>query len=158
MKKKKYKGKICTPDAATTAEHKNTKLNCGGKNGLPHEPMTFYDTKPDKNWGLASHQWQDCARCGKHLSFRWSERAVHPFGAVVHAIRTSKGMEIADLAGLLGVPVSLVEEIESGAFSGKTTLMRAITDALDVEIQVEIRPRNVNSFFNGVCVETKAKP
>lgn len=91
-KKHKYKGKICAPPAATTAQVKSTKHWCKGKNGLEHIPVLLYNAKPGEHWGLATQAIEGCSRCKKVLRNSWDlPYPTYSFAAIVKAVLIARG-------------------------------------------------------------------
>lgn len=156
IKDRKYKGKICSPDAKTLAKKKSTREFCGGKTGLLHDEVTVYDSRPDQNFGLAARSAKKCARCGKSLTPWYGQegRVTHTFGAIVRAIRTQRGMRIDALAKKASMPVDVVGCIEADTLTPRIGTISRIAEALNVSFSIEFRERGKDGRWNdGVCLD-----
>lgn len=144
IKDKKYKGKICSPDAKTLAKKKSTREFCGGKTGLLHDETTVYNSHPDRHWGLATRRWKECARCGKHLSFQYGDDSLvrHSFGSIVRALCMARGMNHSDLAAKTHLPVYVIDEIVANTAALKMDTMIAVADALGMFMNIEFYERD----------------
>lgn len=96
-RKRKYKGKVCAPPAATTAAVKSTKHWCKGKVGREHVPVLLYNAKPEENWGLATEVTERCERCDKVLRHSYElPQPTHSFDEIVRAIVRARGVDFGE--------------------------------------------------------------
>lgn len=158
--KTKYKGKICSPDAKTAGNSKDTKKWCKGVVGREHTVVTVYDTDAHRNWGLATEAWTCCSTCKKTIDNGWeTPQPSHDFRTIIKHVRKSIGMSISELATALHMDVATVARVESetgGHFS--VPELQKFCDALGIELRISVVPkgdRPWQSFRQTVRVNTR---
>lgn len=116
---------------------KNTHDWCKGRVGVEHEPVWTAVGYPREI--LPSRETCSCKICGKSIGFDRRQK-VYPFGEILAALRKNAGVEQADVAESVGVPVALLAEIESGAQSVSLKKMPQYLRAVGAAISVRIYP------------------
>lgn len=133
---------------------KNTHDWCKGRVGVEHEAVWVPAGYPRDI--LPSWEMCECKVCGKSLGFDRRTRA-YPFGEILAALRKNAGVEQAEVAESVGVPVALLAEIESGAQSVSLKKMPQYLRAVGAAISVRIYPNEKRFWGDEIFLKIDGK-